>query len=463
MQSDGNEVDVLVDGEAVFRAARDAIAGARRSLHLVQLEFDPTFVPVFMAGASPTLGSVVKDAAGRGVDVRILHSQVEPVDVLGYEAAAQYFAHCPGIELHPFPLSHEMQHSKIMVVDGEVGFVFGSPFVQAYFDFASHPVVEPRRGKGITRIGSRPFHDVAVRIRGPAVADLDGCLSELWNFRAVVEKRPADQFRAAPGGPAAGKQALQVVRTLPSGVLPGHPNGERGIFEAYLRGLRMAEDFVFIENQYLTSKALAEALRAAVEREPKLEVILLLNPRVDMPEYVRLQHKLQATTLHHPRIQAFSLWATHPGLGRPVLQRAYVHSKSAVIDDVWACLGTANLDGFSLHGAKEVGLPGSRNVETSVVLFDGIAGKPATGLVADTRRRLWSEHLGRPMDALLAKPPAGWLGFWRDVAQANVDALAEGRRPASPVLPFHARKRGCSDAEALRRLGIDSLHLDLKP
>lgn len=461
LQSDGNRIEILVDGHAVFQAARDAVVAARRSLRLMQMSFETDFVPAFEAAESPTLASLVREAGARGVAVRLLLSKIEPVDALGYDAAARYFAGCPGIQVHPFPLRSQLQHAKLMVVDDEVAFVFGSLFVQAYFDYPSHPVTEPRRGKGIPVVGSRPVHDVALRIQGPAVADIDHCFADLWNHRAQVEQRPADRVEACPRPPPRGEQAVQVVRTLPHGLLGDRPEGERDIFEAYLRGLRQARRFVYIENQYLTSTPLAQAVREAVEREPSLEAILLLNPRVDVPVYLRRQRKLLATTLAHPRIGAFSLWSTESG-PRPMVQRAYIHSKSALIDDVWACLGTANLDGFSLHGAAEVGMPRSRNVETNLVLLDGIAGKPGTGVVGDVRRHIWGEHLGREAGGLRKAPMQGWLALWRGVAKANAAALAQGRAPASRVLPFTASPRRGGDAAALRRLGIDPDGLDLK-
>lgn len=102
-------------------------------------------------------------------------------------------------------------------------------------------------------------------------------------------------------------------------------------------------------------------------------------------------------------------------------------------------------------------------VETNVVLLDDIAGKAQTGLVARIRQRIWGEHLRHDPGRLTTAPSGGWLPLWQDSARTNVAALAEGKPPASAVLPFVASPRRGGDAKALRQLGIDPDQLDLKP
>lgn len=461
MQSEGNRVEVFVDGHDAFAAASAAVSGARRSLRLLQMSFETDFVAAFRDGVSPPLAEVVREAGARGVDVRLLLSKIEPVDLLAYAETSRFFEGRSNVQVRPFPLRAQLQHAKLMVVDGEAAFLFGPLFVQAYWDLPTHPIIEHRRGEGITAVGDRPVHDLAVRVEGPAVADVDRCFADLWNHRADAEGRPHERVEPCDVPPPRGNQALQVVRTLPRNLLSDRLDGETDAYEAYLRGIRNAERFVYIENQYFTSRELAAALRAAVDRSPSLQVILVLNPRLDIPLYLRRQCVLLDGVLKHPRIGAFSLWAFDATPPRPVVQRVYVHSKTAVIDDEWAALGTANLDGFSLHGATEVGMPENRNVETNVILFDGLAGKPATGLVGGLRRRLWAEHLGsRPN---VREPPNdGWLSLWQAVAMENVGALSAGRPPTSMVLPYAVSTRRGGDAKALQSLGIDARSLDLR-
>jgi hypothetical protein len=89
-----------------------------------------------------------------------------------------------------------------------------------------------------------------------------------------------------------------------------------------------------------------------------------------------------------------------------------------------------------------------RSVEANSVLFDGIAGQPATGAVAQLRSALWSEHLGQLPSA---RPPGGWLSLWEQRAAANVASLnadppsmSQGR-----ILPYRQESSARSQLEAL--------------
>jgi hypothetical protein len=152
--------------------------------------------------------------------------------------------------------------------------------------------------------------------------------------------------------------------------------------------------------------------------------------------------------------------------------RNYVHSKVAIVDDVWATVGSANLDGVSLTasdnasasrsfwywllgtvaGLRRTGdLTQDRASETNLMLFNGLASQPASTLPADLRCRLWAEHLGLvdgtgapdPTNAAVTTPPesGGWLQLWTDAAAAKVSGLTQqGSDPItlSParILPY---------------------------
>jgi hypothetical protein len=123
------------------------------------------------------------------------------------------------------------------------------------------------------------------------------------------------------------------------------------------------------------------------------------------------------------------------------------------VDDKWATVGTANLDGISLEQALEFGPIGRnhRSVEINAVLLDGVAGQLATGNVLALRNALWAEHLGR--DIPLAVPPGGWLTLWQSVANANVASLnANPPTLNGHILPYSLAG---SDESQLRSLGID--------
>jgi phosphatidylserine/phosphatidylglycerophosphate/cardiolipin synthase-like enzyme len=118
--------------------------------------------------------------------------------------------------------------------------------------------------------------------------------------------------------------------------------------------------------------------------------------------------------------------------------RNYVHSKVGIIDDKWATVGSANLDGVSLKTSQYV-IPFGilfkseyvklmRSIEANAVFYNGVGGQPASDLPDLMRRTLWAEHLGYPNPNhpdLTTRPPGpgGWLSLWENVAARRTAAL----------------------------------------
>ena len=355
----------------------------------------------------------------------------------------------------------------------------------------------------------RPVHDVSLRITGHAVDDLEDQFVELWNwvdrkstnpvlsvgvgiatgvaigaasgllfgpFVATTAMAIGTVVGALAGGAKAAnygghdqlsphratiagraRQAVQIVRTAPANYLPSLPGGATGVLEAYTQALAGARSFIYIENQYATSTTIFAALEAALDRNPALELILLINEHPDIPGYKQAQNARLTGFAMRPNVGIFSLWKASPPTATRAhadINQIYIHAKSAIIDDNWATIGTANLDGFSLDSATGAAFDNKRFFETNAVLLDGVAERPATGNVAAMRRRLWSEHLGLSEATLINRPRGGWLGLWRDTAARNVTSLQSGAPSMSGnILPHSA---AVSATDELNDLGINT-------
>ena len=86
----------------------------------------------------------------------------------------------------------------------------------------------------------------------------------------------------------------------------------------------------------------------------------------------------------------------------------YLHTKSALIDNRWVMVGSANLDGASLDYIQyaRAFLDGDvRNTEANLVVFEETG--TLVSAVDALRRQLWAEHLGiaNPQDAALDDAP----------------------------------------------------------
>lgn len=433
-----NDVSFALDGERVFLDVLGALRRARKTIHLAQLLFKPDFALAYHDDDPEQpilLIDELGDAAMRGVDVRVLLNEnaIVPDDVNEIRRAlAARTPNARGLaSVRGFPLSPEVMHAKLLLVDDTEAHVMGQPFEPRWWDSNRHHVSDPRRGRG------QPMHDAGMTIRGPFVAEVAATFVSLWN--ALSDK---DEL-SVPTIPApAGSTTLHSARTMPTGVLT--PGGETTIIQSYERALARAERFVFIETQYFTHERITRAIRLALDHSPKLQVVMVINDHMDIPlkHYDRLQVK-RLEELGWPdetRLGVYSLAATQQQAGRsPIARNIYTHVKASVIDDKWATLGSANLDGYALDSATEFGLEKVRSVEWNAVILDGIESAPRSGAAKALRIALWSEELGVEPAEILAEPAEGWLAFWKARASANLAALSEGQKPRFGLaFPYNA-------------------------
>jgi phosphatidylserine/phosphatidylglycerophosphate/cardiolipin synthase-like enzyme len=345
-------------------------------------------------------------------------------------------ARARGIQLRGTSRFPQLLHAKLVIVDGTEAFLLGSPFVNGYWDDNGHRPVDVRRPR--RELGGRPLHDVSLRITGPAVGDLDAMFCEMWNAAPVARSSRHDVLEPhrAPVTAQQLNGALRVVRTLPRRGLPSTPNGTTEILDACLEGIARARSLIYIEHQYLSARPVVAALATALRRVPTLEVVSVLNQNPDVTAYRTWQNArlTEFGLLEHPRIGVFALWNAElqdDDRGRMAVNQVFVHSKVLTVDDTWATLGSANLDGVSLHSYGDdfdgrLGrrlFRGVRNFDVNVVVDDGIHGAPRAGSVAELRVRLWSEHLGMPEEDVAAPTDGGWLALWRQRAADNVARL----------------------------------------
>src|SRR5664280_2466392 len=251
----GNALDVLIDGAAYFPALEQAIRRARRSVLLAGWCITPEFA--LLRDEPPVLLRELLGEAAESVDVRVLLWAGAPVPVLAPRRASvregrdQLVRVQRDLDARPMHCHHE----KLVVIDDEVAFVGGMDLTDLDGDRYDTPE-HPARG----RMG---WHDVASRLRGPAVADVGRHVAQRWHAVTGerLEAQPADVV-------SAGDVELQVVRTLPEKLYDFAPRGDFRILEAYMRALRSAQHLVYLENQFLWSPEIVNILAEKLHRPP---------------------------------------------------------------------------------------------------------------------------------------------------------------------------------------------------
>jgi len=406
---EGCSLEVLIDGAAAFAAITEAIERAHEFVFVTAWHLAPYFELV-RGERRVGLGDLLAEAAER-IDVRVLVWAGAPVPVFHptrREVADAVATLTRGTRIrceidpreHPFHCHHE----KTVVVDGETAFVGGidmTDYAGDRYDTLDHPA---RR-----RLG---WHDVAARVRGPAVADVQDHFALRWR-ELTADELP----RTSAPGPA-GDEVVQVVRTISDGMYESVPRGDFRILESYVRAIRSARSFVYLENQFLWSPEVVALLADKLRRPPSTEfrIVVVLPARANngQDDTSGQLGVLVSADDGAGRLLA----ATVRSLSGHRDDRLYVHAKVGIVDDRWLTIGSANLNAHSLLN----------DTEMNVVTTD-------PDLVRDTRLRLWAEHLGVDLAEIAQEQPSTVVDErWRPIAAEQLRRLQGGLPPSHRLL-----------------------------
>ncbi len=423
----GNRLTPLVDGQEALRAMYEAMAEAKESI-LVASWFltprmrmirppDDTYEPRDGTGGPDAFLSLMARKADE-VDVRILvwpgsfigkfaRRHVEKVRRMLAEAnpkirvrldTHERFSHC--------------QHQKALVVDGRVAFVGGLDVTAVDADRWDVQAHTFRQG--------RNWHDLHWQIEGPCVVDVAANVAQRWN--ALSQAKGEGERLEIPPTPAPLDDGVdaQVLRTIPKGDYPFAQAGVFGIAYAYRQAIARAEHFIYLENQYLWSPEITDALCDAVRRGVRVVITLPSHPNVGKGDTDRHVEQLMRADAGRGAFRAYTLYTScrNKDSGEYKYRPVYVHAKVGVIDDAWATVGSANLNGRGMATDSEL------NIAT-----------PAQTAARTLRLRLWSEHLSCAEDEMRDADPVAILdGRWADTARGQQEIVARRSGPLTAAL-----------------------------
>lgn len=348
----------LIDTEAYFTAAFEAMMKAERSIHLLGWGFDPRtrlFPDGYDGPNDPDeVGHVLIELARQRpqLDIRVLiwHS------ALPVSASQEFFPHKArrwfkgtGVKFRlddavPFGACH---HQKVLVIDDKVAFCGGGDISVDRWDTPAH-LEEDRRRIMPRQECHDPRHEVMIAVDGSAAAALGELCRDRWRRATGDTVPPAEP---GPGDPwpdhipaALSNVEVGIARTFPA--WRGQEPVEE-IRKLTLASIRAAKDVIYLENQYFTAPAVAEALAERLA-EPNGPEVVLISTGKSPSWFDRLTMDRARTTMIW-RLKAADVFgrfrAYYPiTSGGSVI---IVHSKVTVIDDAFARVGSANLNNRS--------------------------------------------------------------------------------------------------------------------
>jgi cardiolipin synthase A/B len=345
----GNEVVALENGENAFPLMLDAIRSARRSIWLSTyiFETDPVGREFITALAA---------AAARGVQVHVLvdgigewYSWPHAVRLLR-RAGVRAARFLPPRFAMPMLSLNLRNHRKLLIADGETGFVGGMNI----------------GGREVGKAQHRRMADLHFRMRGPAVSQLAECFAADWQFAAgeALTLPP-------PAKPDAGSCICRVITEGPD------EDSDKLLF-VILGAIAVAHRQVLIMTPYfIPPPELTAALQTAALRG--VEVCLVLPERSNL-RYVDWATRRWLPPLLERGIQVY--------LQRP----PFSHTKLLVIDGSYAQIGSANIDPRSLR----------LNFEIAVEVYDAKVCAQLADYVLSARDHAIRLPAGPPVRRLLA-------------------------------------------------------------
>jgi phosphatidylserine/phosphatidylglycerophosphate/cardiolipin synthase-like enzyme len=459
----GNEVTALVHGASYFPRLLDRLSGLRSGDFVLFTDWRGDADERLGGVEGTELGKVLVGLLERGVDVRALVWRSHPDDAHLSEEEAIQLAQVVNEAGGEVLLDERVRragshHQKLFLLhhpgreDEDVGFAGGTDLCHGRRDDERH-LGDPQAITLDERYGDAPgWHDIQAEIRGPAIADLARTFRERWDdptpldhrnpWRARITRiarqprRPKPLPPSPPAPGPIGPHAVQVLRTYASKrpPYPFAPDGERSIARAYGKAFGRARRLVYIEDQYLWSASVAETLARALRAQHELRLIALV-PRfperggrfAEPPELVGQRQAVELVRrAGGDRVAVYDLENDD---GEPV----YVHAKACIVDDVWAMVGSDNLNLRSWTHDSELGcavVDATRDQREP--LDPAGTGDGARVFARELRLRLTAEHLGRSPDDPDLVDPGRAFDTWRATAQALDDWYGAGRRGPRP-------------------------------
>ena len=356
--SDGNEVEVLANGDETYPRLWEDLRSASRSITL-QLYY------VRPGAMADTLHDILVERSRAGVKVLFLQDAFGSSDVPkeyqeSLRGAGVQVATFRPIQWYSIDKASHRSHIRVVVVDGRVGYTGGFGIDDKWF------------GDGHT---NGAWRETNVRFLGPAVAQLQATFAAGWVEATGVLLIGDLFFPLHEPQKRAGPHYAGLMHAAPT---IGSTAAER-LLALSIAG---AERSLYIANSYFVPdddfrRLLSDAARRGVDVR-----ILTASEKTDVTmTWLAGRYRYDELLSAGVRIYEY--------------QPSMMHAKTFVVDGTWSTVGTMNFDNRSL----------AFNDESNLLAFDEDVGRRLMELFMDDltrsqeimlkswRRRSWLEKM----------------------------------------------------------------------
>ncbi|WP_137144875.1 phospholipase D-like domain-containing protein [Mycolicibacterium sp. CR10] len=388
----------IVDGADYFRHCKAAMLRAQRRIVLIGWDFDTrlTFEPAGKTLQGPNqLGPFLRwlIRVRPRLEVYLLRSNlrilpafdglwgdVTPVALLNWITSERLQFAIDGE--HPTGAVH---HQKIVVIDDALALCGGIDLTSERWDTREH-LDDNEFRKGGDRVYG-PRHEVATAMDGAAARALGDTARDRWRIATgqyLAQVVPEEAIWPPGLEPMMRNVDVGIARTLPELTKRSEV---REVEALNLAAIAAARRRIYLENQYLASRTLVDALVQRL-KEPDGPEIVIVMPR-------NSESRLEEQSMDSARHRLLRmLWEADEylrlGVYWPVTEGdtpVYVHSKVLVVDDRLLRIGSSNLNNRSMGFDSECDV--AVEADPDVAEYHDVRAA-----ITAMRNGLVSEHLG---------------------------------------------------------------------
>ncbi len=315
-----NKIEIFTKGKDKFDALKRDLKEAKKSIFLQYYIFSDDSI-------GKEIADILIAKAKEGVDVRVMYDNVG-----SFSASNDFFKRMSenGVITHPFlrvtfpHLANRINwrnHRKIVIIDGETGYIGGMNIADRYFNSMQ---------------AGRAWRDSHFKVKGDIVESLLYSFVVDWNFKNHPQNI---EFPKAPPVTFSNNIGMQLVT---SGPLDTWEN----VALCYLKAISMATKSIYIQTPYfLPTDALRHALEAAALS--KIDVRIMIPHRTDsrMLQLASFSYVTQCLKA------GIKVYLYNPGM---------LHAKGMIIDDNITFVGSTNFDFRSFEN----------NFECNLIVYD---------------------------------------------------------------------------------------------
>ena len=317
-----NKIKLLLNGEEKFPELLKCLGDARHHIHMDYYIYEQDEI------GSKVIELLINKAT-EGVEVRFIYDDFGSPSLKKKIVKRMEEA---GIEIFPFSKVHfyllanrlnYRNHRKIVVIDGQTGFVGGINVSDKYINNNKSELY---------------WRDTHLRIDGPGVYYLQYLFMSDWNFCSAKNLAPKPEYFSQQVSHASNKY-VQIVGSGPDSEQPS-------VLFSLLQAIYLAKEEILITTPYfIPGDNIIDALRIAASSG--LSVKLLVPGKADS-KLVNAASKANYSDVLKAGVQIY------------FYEKGFIHAKTLVADGKLSIIGTANMDYRSFE----------LNFEVNAIIYD---------------------------------------------------------------------------------------------